>query len=282
MAKILAVHGTRQELKGEHTLKAEWLPALRDGLRRTNIDLPNDNDLACVFYGDVFRKKGTKALYDPVYDASDLDEWEAEMILALWREAAAIDEQVPHPDSHTKGRWSQITQRALNALSQSKFFAGLTERVLIGSLKQVWTYLRDQELRKEVCGRVARYVTPETKVLIGHSLGSIVAYETLCAHSEWKVHAFVTLGSPLGIRNLIFEKLKPCPRGGRGVWPAAVQQWTNIADAGDIYALVKRLGPLFGAKIEDQLVHNGATAHRVTSYLTAEETGRAIAFGLAD
>lgn len=88
----------------------------------------------------------------------------------------------------------------------------------------------------------------------------------------------VTLGSPLGIPNLIFDALTPKPENGVGAWPN-VKQWFNIADKGDIVALEKNLAPLFGSVI-DELVHNGWTSHLVTNYLTARETGQAIATGL--
>ena len=55
----------------------------------------------------------------------------------------------------------------------------------------------------------------------------------------------------------------------------------NVADAGDVVALVKDLRPLFGARVACYLVHNGSHAHDVRPYLTAAETGAAIAAGLA-
>jgi hypothetical protein len=54
------------------------------------------------------------------------------------------------------------------------------------------------------------------------------------------------------------------------------------ADGGDIVALVKELRPLFGDRLEDRLIHNGAKAHDIVRYLTAKETGDAIATGLRD
>jgi pimeloyl-ACP methyl ester carboxylesterase len=121
--------------------------------------------------------------------------------------------------------------------------------------------------------------------MVGHSLGSVVAYEALCAHPEWPVRALVTLGSPLGIRNLIFDRLVPAPAEGpggpRGGWPGAVRSWVNVADAGDVVALVKDLRPLFGEQLACYLVCNGSHAHDVRPYLTAAETGAAIAAGLA-
>ena len=51
---------------------------------------------------------------------------------------------------------------------------------------------------------------------------------------------------------------------------------------GDIVALQKSLAPLFGPEVQDHLVNNGATAHNASPYLTAIETGRAIATGLSE
>ena len=56
-------------------------------------------------------------------------------------------------------------------------------------------------------------------------------------------------------------------------WPGGVEAWTNIADAGDVVALVKDLWPLFGGKVACYLVHNGSHAHDVRPYLTAAQTG---------
>ena len=97
-------------------------------------------------------------------------------------------------------------------------------------------------------------VDEDTWVVVGHSLGSVVAYEALCAHPEWPVRALVTLGSPLGIRNLIFERLVPAPVIGKtgklaGAWPGRAQAWTNVADAADVVALTKDLRPLFGPDV---------------------------------
>ena len=60
-----------------------------------------------------------------------------------------------------------------------------------------------------------------------------------------------------------------------------MNSWSNIADGGDIVALRKQLAVQFGARVLDELIYNGATAHNVVPYLTAEETGRAIAVGVS-
>jgi hypothetical protein len=282
MPRIVAVHGIGQQFKGPHLLHQRWLAALRDGLARVGATLPHDEDLVCAFYGDLFRPNG-KVAADPPYDAEDVTAGlERDLLDLWWREAARAEDTVVGPDAQTKVRTPQVVQRALNALSQSAFFADVAERALIGDLKQVRAYLSDNVVRGEVQQRVARDVTEDTRILIGHSLGTVAAYEALAAHPDWPVHTFISLGSPLGIRHLIFDRLRPAPIDDTARWPARITRWTNIADGGDIVALVKALRPRFGQRIEDLLIHNGAHVHDVEPYLTAEETGRAIASALAE
>ena len=280
MAKIVGVHGVGHQFKGENTLRAEWLPALKDGLARAGSELASDTDFVCAFYGNLFRPAG-KAAMDPPYDAHDVgDEWERKLLELWWREAARVDPALRGPDERTKVSAPSVVQRALDALSQSRFFAGLAERALIYDLKQVRRYLHEPEVRREARASVQRAIGPDTRVIVGHSLGSVIAYEALCAHPEWPVSIFVTIGSPLGIRNLIFEELDPAPQNGIGVWPSEVKRWVNIADSGDVVALVKELGPRFGPRVTDRLVDNGAAAHDATRYLTTRELGDAVAVGL--
>jgi hypothetical protein len=283
MARIVAVHGIGQQLKGPHTLKETWLPAMRDGLALAGAAVPTAEDVVCGFYGDLFRRPGTKGVGEPSYRAGDVEQgFERELLAAWWREAAATEPQVPGMDAKTKLRTPDSVQRALNALSRSRFFSGLAERALIGFIKQMHRYFTEPGFRAQVTNRVTREIRPNTRVVVGHSLGSVVAYEALCALPDRPVRALVTLGSPLGIRHLVFDRLQPAPAGGMGVWPGGVASWTNIADDGDVVALVKELRPSFGERVEDLRVHNGARAHDIGPYLTARETGQAIAAGLTD
>jgi pimeloyl-ACP methyl ester carboxylesterase len=223
---------------------------------------------------------------DPWLAAADATEFDQELLAAWWRGAAESDPRVIHPEARTLARTPGGVQAALRALSGSAFFAGLANRVMLFDLQQVRQYMTDPQVRRAALDRVAAGIDGDTRVVVGHSLGSVVAYEALCAHPEWPVRALVTLGSPLGIRNLIFDRLLPAPTAGaqggvRAGWPGGVQSWVNVADAGDVVALVKDLRPLFGDGVACYLVRNGSHAHDVRPYLTAAETGAAIAAGLA-
>lgn len=281
MAQVVGVHGIGQQLRGERVLRDTWLPAMRDGIGRTAPGLADHVDLDIAFYGDLFRPKGTKAVGGPPLDATDItDEVDRELLDAWWAEAARVD-HVPGLEAGTKARTPVWVQRALNALSSSAFFAGVSQHMLIADLRQVRLFLTDPRVKARVLERVAAVVTPDTQVIIGHSLGSVVAYEALCAHPEWAVRALVTIGSPLGVANIVFDRLTPRPVGERGEWPGSIAAWTNIADGGDVVALQKALMRQFGPRVRDILIYNGATAHDVIPYLTAEETGSAVAAGLS-
>ncbi|MFE7812165.1 hypothetical protein ACFU5P_09365 [Streptomyces sp. NPDC057433] len=282
MARVVCIHGIGQQHAGERTLHAAWYPALTDGMVRAGApSVLGSEDVRCVFYGDLFRPPGrTLAVQDPPLDASDVtDGFETELLLALWTEAARTDDAVVPPDARTLARTPRGVQRALNALSRSRFFAGVAMRGVILDLRQVRAYLCDPAVQEAVQQRVAAAVSEDTRVVVGHSLGSVVAYEALCAHPEWQVSALLTLGSPLGVRNLVYDRLRVGGGAEPGDRPGNVDRWTNIADEGDVVALVKDLRPLFGSRVDSHLVHNGARAHDAARYLTTAEAGRTVADG---
>lgn len=275
MARVVAVHGIGAQFNGEFTVLNSFSAAMRSGLQLAGVTL-QESDIGAAFFGDLFRRQGVMAGGESLLTACDLDmAADGPLLEALWEEASRVDSRVMPPTAATMARTPLLLQRALNALCQSPFFVRVTERALIFDLKQVSLYFRDEQIRERAQQRVAERITADTRVIVAHSMGSFVAYEALCAHPEWRVTTFVTLGSPLGIRNLIFDRLRPEP----GLWPGGLQRWTNIADAGDIVALQKQLNPLFSG-VRDVMVHNGAKAHDASPYLTAKETGEAIAEGL--
>jgi pimeloyl-ACP methyl ester carboxylesterase len=66
----------------------------------------------------------------------------------------------------------------------------------VGVLRQVRRYLTDPHLKATVDARVEAAVGERCRVLIGHSLGSLIAYEYLRQHPGHGVQLLLTLGSP--------------------------------------------------------------------------------------
>ena len=284
MGRIVCVHGIGKQTSGEQSLLRDWTPALLDGLTRAEQpDVAGSGDVVMAFYGHLFRLVGERlAVSDPLYTAADVERgFEEELLLTWWEEAARVDPTVAPPGADTLVRVPGGVQAGLRQLAKSAFFGGVALRSLVFDLKQVSRYLRDPEVRMAAQTAVTDQIGPETRVVVAHSLGSVVAYEALAATPGHPVRALVTLGSPLGIANLIFDRLEPAPEGGVGVWPGSDRlSWTNVADRGDVVALEKDLRPRFGPGVNPVVVHNGAHAHDVTAYLTDQLTGAAIAGGL--
>ena len=286
MALIVVVHGVGQQVEGELTLHDRYFSALEQGIVRAGQAIEPD-DVVFASYGEFFRPPAEVLSPIPYFDAEDVaDGYESELLLALWQRAALVDPRVVPPDKEVLGRSPAWASRALAALSRSRYFAGVADRLFIGNLKQVHCYFTDPALRSKIQEAVAEKISDDTRVIVAHSLGTVVAYEVLCSSGVPAALSFVSLGSPLGLPNLVFDRLQPRPRpvgaSPRGHWPARVRTWTNIADAGDVVAVVEDLRPLFGDGVRQIRVHNHAHAHDMAPYLTDQMTGRAIVAGLND
>ncbi|MEU2036874.1 hypothetical protein [Nocardia amamiensis] len=284
MARVVFVHGIGAQTSGGSSMTGPWLRAMNDGLALTGAGPVSESEVGFAFYGNLFRPPGEWLSMDvPFYDAADVDAGEEQdLLVAWWRAAAAVDPEVTVPGTDSLVAVPGAVQQGLYQLSRSRFFAGVAERVMIWNLKQVHRYFTEPVLRHQIRHRLYTLLTPDTRIVVAHSLGTVVAYETLCATPDHEVRALVTLGSPLGIPNLVFDRLDPAPVGGIGRWPGSDELvWTNIADRGDVVALVKDLRDRFGPGVRNALVRNESRAHDAVPYLTSELTGQVIAEGLA-
>jgi len=82
-------------------------------------------------------------------------------------------------------------------------------------------------------------------MIVGHSLGSVIAYDTLWELSwqdgaPWHVDRLLTLGSPLGMF-YVQRRLRGHRERGPRRYPANVRHWTNVSAGGDLMALDRHL-----------------------------------------
>jgi hypothetical protein len=266
MASIVAVHGIAQQQLGRNQMVDFWSRALADGLERASGTRATLPELDIAYYGDLFLAPtgGAKGSDTDESLIRDLSPGELADIRDSLEEAGlAIGD-----DGETKGfgRMPIAVQRVLRAVDRR--FGSRAGVLLVGELRQVLRYLTDDVLKEAVHERITEAVSDDTRVLIGHSLGSVVVAEHLRRDRGREWDLVVTLGSPLPLR-LIRDQLRPGTLDGV---PSSVRRWVNVRDERDPVACGGALGT-WNSRAEDTVVDNGSDAHSVTRYLGKKETG---------
>jgi hypothetical protein len=249
MAAVVVVHGAFHELWGPHQIAHRWVPALQDGILLAGGELPDDA-VTIAFYGDVFRP-------EPGTELADTE------LADLARRTGLLD--------------------AVTAVVGDDGLESLTEHVgreqVRRTVAQLGRYFGDPAVRAEVHRRLDDAIAADTRVVVAHSLGSVVAYEVLARRTGRPID-LVTIGSPLGQHAIIGTALQPPLVGGSGTWPSVVRCWTNVTAIGDPVADGHPVSAVFDGVVEVR-VDNGHRRHDPEPYLCARSTGEAVAAGLS-
>ena len=277
MTLIVGVHGIKNEQLGRNQLVASWTPALADGLEFAAGHAVTAWSMDVAFYGDLFLVSGgTEGLKGRTSeeDVLELTEEEAADLTAALDESGRPDapEEAVHAGSEEKG-YSPWVAQALLRRADHRFGSHATGLLFLGELRQIRRYLLDATIKTEADARVARKVTLDCRVIVAHSLGSVVAFEYLRQHPDRHLDLLVTLGSPLGL-NMI-RRLMPNPAYGSDWLPGNLTAWVNIRDLRDPVACAGDLSVRWPG-IADEIVDNGDEAHSVERYLSKKITGEAI------
>jgi pimeloyl-ACP methyl ester carboxylesterase len=288
MARVVMCHGIGYQFKHHETVLSDWYQCLRSGMTAQALEPPGHDQVALVGYGSCFRSIGAKSGSSedeikalPPMGLSDVrDQIEFDLIESF-TEGLEDDK-----DGVTKG----LGQSTLRRLERSDRLGRPPAKLILWLARQVRRYLDpDDDVRDQVQDLFARFITADTKVIIGHSLGSIIAYEAVSNNPEWNIDTFITLGSPLGLR-VVRERLVPAPAADGTLHCPEVAQWHNIAADEDPIALVKELEPFLAPssrnKITDHKVVNSGLSrvllggHSVLRYLTTQELAKAVGASL--
>lgn len=116
-------------------------------------------------------------------------------------------------------------------------------------------------IRREVKLRLRAAASAGRPILFfGHSMGSVIAYDTLWQLShepaeDVEIDLLLTTGSPLG-QTLIQKKLLGYGRDGAERYPVNIRRWKNIAAVGELTAIDMDLNNDFGEMIQLGLVED--------------------------
>ena len=278
MGQWVGVHGIKQEYRGREEILNEWVPALADGLQwATGRRIRPDLDLA--FYGHLFRDAEF-----PDYDLKPREKGPPDTDSVAWfsdlgkAELADLEEaasQIVTPADLAIAADEASRQKAISLWlpAWAVTLVGAVERrfpkgsgiYFLRTVTQVRRYMLDAQLKAEVDQITAEAAVGAT-VLIGHSLGSVVAYEFLRQHPGHSVQLLLTLGSPLGLR-MIRDRL---PTGKPGV-----PKWINIRDPHDPVTAAGSLGRWYPVTRERR-ANGGFDPHSAELYLNFKATGEAL------
>jgi hypothetical protein len=271
MGELVGVHGIAQQQRGRQQLLAAWTPALADGLERAADRPVEPPPLDLAFYGDVFLpdRDGPaimSANAESVFDGMDEQEL-AEVGEAMTDVVTAEDiEAAERQVTMSFGRAPRPVQVLLRAVDRR--FGAAAGVLYVGVLRQVYRYLHDPDLKLRVDDRVEN-ACERCRVLIGHSLGSVVAYEYLRQNPGRGIELFLTLGSPLGLR-MVRSRLQ--------VAPVNVPGWVTVRDLRDPVACageLRRCWPQI-REGDELVVDNGDEAHAIERYLSKKATGQVL------
>jgi alpha-beta hydrolase superfamily lysophospholipase len=107
---------------------------------------------------------------------------------------------------------------------------GLSKRSLEAFMRDVYLYTTNFAVKDAINAIVAKEMTQQPTIVVGHSLGSVVAYNVLKSDENLNVPLYVSLGCPLGIRT-VTQQFRPVAH------PASVRAWYNAFDKRDVVAL---------------------------------------------
>ncbi len=236
--------------------RAELLRCLHEGIARINgkcaQDLrshPDGFELIAwtfPFYGEHYDIELDRAGIEAVLEtrgASDLDRAEANSLrLRLLRALYWLADELPFDVPPLGNEKLELHLRDLSRYVRN----------IDGVADNTRAMLQEPLLKAASEGRAI--------LLIGHSMGCVIAYDALWqlgreAGDAFKLDTLLTLGSPLS-QNLVRRDLLGHDQEGARRYPDNIQNWTNIAAIGDLTAIKKSAKECYFEMLELALTDN--------------------------
>ncbi|GAA2679389.1 serine peptidase [Streptomyces lunalinharesii] len=277
MGSIVVVHGVRNWKRqvspsvAAQSLADSWQLQLTAGYENAGLRHVEVPQITAAYYGHLINDTEAQGIDE---SAESLSAAEQSAVLA-WLGATSLPTEPAESQS-----WGGLPLRqTIDLVARRRGIAAKTvSRIAVAFIPEVYRYLASPTRRAAAQQAVADSIEASgTSVLVAHSLGSIVAYETLHARPDLPIRVLITLGSPLGLPEAVFDILNPAPVGGYGARPPKIAHWTNIADSGDLVALPRRLGDRFPVDVHEEAHMAAVDFHTLSTYLSCGLTAAAIA-----
>lgn len=259
--RIIAVHGIGQYTNGAVEDITAQLSA--------TYTLAFGRDIHAVYYAHLLR--------DPTQQTAPAQKLTADetAILYHWARAFGVPEETTQ--GYTTFPIRLIADWIARTIAHTDDDATIRTiaRLLTNFARDAAAYLNHPDQRTAVQQHLTTAIAKhKPDVIIAHSLGTVVTYETLWANPHLHVPLLITAGSPLAMPGAIFDRLQPPPQPqahqGHGTKPPNTDRWINIADPGDLVAIPRPLNHRFHGlhPADDHTASIGTLAlHSFTRYL---------------
>lgn len=239
-SRLLLVHGRAQQGKDPKLLKEEWVESLKRGAAKFGGSLAAKVDVAFPFYGDLLDSYARQMEIPLISEIQARGEKNDEFLKFQFEVAESIRKAAGIPEDRVRAeyegdvqergplnwKWVQAILRSID-----KNGGGMNQATLEIFTRDVFLYTTRAGVRAEIDRLVAKQLTEEPTVVVGHSLGSIVTYSVLRNDARaLKVPLYVTVGCPLGVR-AVRDQFRPLR------FPDPVSAWFNAYDPRDVVAL---------------------------------------------
>jgi hypothetical protein len=288
--RLLLVHGIAQGGQDPAELEKAWIDTLREGYKNANLPFPNTLSVDFPYYGDALDARVARSklpLPQQIIPKggeapSEYEEFLRGSLGEMKEGANITDAEVaaeagPIPAAEKGIQNWRLTQALARVID--KRHPHFTSDTIERFLRDVYLYVANRSVEREINAIVESKLTDEPTVVIGHSLGSVVAYKVLVAQgAKIKLRRYITVGSPLGIKTI-------SSRLGVLKYPQADLNWYNAYDEGDIVALNPLQDPWF--KTDPAITNynrvNNTTdnQHGIIGYLNDPAVARSVAEALA-
>jgi len=288
--KLLLVHGIAQGGKNASDLQKTWIETLQKGYQAAGIDYPRSLTVEFPYYGDALDARVANSNLpmpkeiSPKGDDgfSPYEKFVSDSLQEMQKSAGIPDAEVateagPVPAAEKGIQNWRLTQAIARLIDRR--FTPAASYTIENFLREVYVYLSDRNTTRAINAIVADKLTDEPTVVVGHSLGSVVAYRVLLEQSnKVKLRRYITVGSPLGIKAISSQL-------GVLKYPPGELLWYNAFDQRDIVALNPLQDPYFKTNPAitnyNQVRNQTDNRHGIVGYLNDSTVARNIAEALA-
>jgi PGAP1-like protein len=259
MKKIIGIHGLANKPEKE-LLTHWWLSAINEGLSWINagVQLSPDDFQMQYWASKMYIKPLTENSRNKKFKLSQT--YQPSPTAPEEYDAGLLD--------YARINVSDYIDDYLDKVGFIDYIADALLAVKLKDLAVYWNetraFIGRKTAKQYLCSQLKKTLAEnqgDEILLIAHSMGSIIAYDTLVMNPDLKVDTLITIGSPLGLPRV---KRRALSGNEYPVIPDNIGQWYNFADKRDVVAVDTSLRDDYRKSdnstfIEDDLIVNEYT-----------------------